>query len=159
MRPDLAIFSVGFLVVLLSSPTADGWRPRLRIVALAVAVPLAYELFRMGYYAALVPNTALAKEASAADWSRGWHYLTDLVDPYYLVIPLVLLLAVAVYELRGSLAQRRTTLALVLCPVVCGLVLVASILWIREVPLRRGFEDVTVGDEASPQPGTRVAAR
>jgi MFS family permease len=42
---------------------------------------------------------------------------------------------------------------------VCGLVLVASILWIREVPLRRGFEDVTVGDEASPQPGTRVAAR
>jgi hypothetical protein len=43
--------------------------------------------------------------------------------------------------------------------VVCGLVLAASILWIREVPLRRGFEDVTVGDEASPQPGTRAAAR
>src|ERR671923_108777 len=41
----------------------------------------------------------------------------------------------------------------------CGLVLAASILWIREVPLRRGFEDVAVGDEASPHPGTRAAAR
>src|SRR5207248_1930488 len=31
--------------------------------------------------------------------------------------------------------------------IACGLVLVVSILWIREVPLRRGFEDVAVGDE------------
>jgi MFS family permease len=69
-------------------------------------------------------------------------------------------------QLSHRLAPRlRVELADALHPaflaatVVCGLVLVASILWIREVPLRRGFEDVTVGDEASPQPGTRVAAR
>jgi MFS family permease len=43
--------------------------------------------------------------------------------------------------------------------VACGLVLAVSILWIREVPLRRGFEDVTVGDEASPQPASGAAAR
>jgi EmrB/QacA subfamily drug resistance transporter len=41
---------------------------------------------------------------------------------------------------------------------VCGLVLLVSVLFIREVPLRRGFDDVTIGDEASPQPGTRAAA-
>jgi hypothetical protein len=40
--------------------------------------------------------------------------------------------------------------------VVCGLVFVVSLLWVREVPLRRGLEDVAVGDEPSPQPGTRV---
>jgi hypothetical protein len=34
---------------------------------------------------------------------------------------------------------------------VCGLVFVISVLWVREVPLRKGFEDVAVGDEASPQ--------
>jgi EmrB/QacA subfamily drug resistance transporter len=69
-------------------------------------------------------------------------------------------------QLSHRLAPRlRVELANALHPaflaatVVCGLVLVASILWIREVPLRRGFEDVAVGDEASPQPGTRVAAR
>jgi predicted MFS family arabinose efflux permease len=43
--------------------------------------------------------------------------------------------------------------------VVCGLVFVISLLWVREVPLRRGFEEVAVGDEPSPQPGTRAAAR
>ncbi len=33
---------------------------------------------------------------------------------------------------------------------LCVLVFVISLLWVREVPLREGFE--TVGDEASPQP-------
>jgi EmrB/QacA subfamily drug resistance transporter len=43
--------------------------------------------------------------------------------------------------------------------VLCGIVFLVSLLWIREVPLRRGFEDVVVGDEGSPQPGTRAVAR
>jgi MFS family permease len=61
-------------------------------------------------------------------------------------------------RLRADLANALHP-AFLAAAVVCGLVLVASLLWIREVPLRRGFEDVTVGDEASPQAGTRVAAR
>ena len=36
---------------------------------------------------------------------------------------------------------------------LCAAVFVISLLWVREVPLRRGYEeDVPVGDEASPQP-------
>jgi sugar phosphate permease len=35
---------------------------------------------------------------------------------------------------------------------LCVAVFVISLLWVREVPLREGFE--TVGDEASPQPAT-----
>jgi EmrB/QacA subfamily drug resistance transporter len=42
--------------------------------------------------------------------------------------------------------------AFLLAAVVCGLVFLISLLWVREVPLRHGFEDVPVGDEASPQP-------
>src|SRR5918912_567219 len=61
-------------------------------------------------------------------------------------------------RLRADLADALHP-AFLAAAAVCGVVLVASILWIREVPLRRGFEDVAVGDEASPQPGTRVAAR
>jgi EmrB/QacA subfamily drug resistance transporter len=60
-------------------------------------------------------------------------------------------------RLRVDLANALHP-AFLAAAVVCGLVLVVSILWIREVPLRRGFEDVAVGDEASPQPGTRAAA-
>jgi len=60
-------------------------------------------------------------------------------------------------RLRVELANALHP-AFLAAAIVCGLVLVVSVLWIREVPLRRGFEDVAVGDEASPQPGTRAAA-
>jgi MFS family permease len=43
--------------------------------------------------------------------------------------------------------------------IVCGGVFAVSVLWVREVPLRKGFDDLTVGDESSPQPGTRAAAQ
>ena len=33
----------------------------------------------MGYFAALVPNTAIAKEAGRAYWSQGWRYTRDFV--------------------------------------------------------------------------------
>jgi EmrB/QacA subfamily drug resistance transporter len=41
---------------------------------------------------------------------------------------------------------------------LCAAVFVISLLWVREAPLRTELEDVVVGDEASPQPGTRAAA-
>jgi EmrB/QacA subfamily drug resistance transporter len=43
--------------------------------------------------------------------------------------------------------------------VLCAAVFVISLLWVREAPLRTELEDLPVGDEASPQPGTRAAAR
>jgi MFS family permease len=43
--------------------------------------------------------------------------------------------------------------------VLCAGVFVISLLWVREAPLRTELEDIPVGDEASPQPGTRAAAR
>jgi hypothetical protein len=43
--------------------------------------------------------------------------------------------------------------------VLCGFVFLISLLWVREVPLRRDLDEVAVGDESSPQPGTRAAAR
>ena len=48
----------------------DRARDRLRLLALALAVPVAYQVFRMGYYGSLVPNTALAKSGGRGLW-RG----------------------------------------------------------------------------------------
>jgi MFS family permease len=42
---------------------------------------------------------------------------------------------------------------------LCGTVFVISLLWVHEAPLRTELEGVTIGDEPSPQPGTRAAAR
>ncbi len=42
---------------------------------------------------------------------------------------------------------------------ICGIVLVLVIVFVKEVPLRRGFEDVVVtGEEVTPQPGRRATA-
>jgi len=105
IRPDLAIFSAGFLLALL-------WRRPLRqvaaLLAAAAALPVAYQVFRMGYFATLVPNTALAKEPGLTAWGRGLAYVGNLLGPYLLLLPLALL---AVAGLRAP--RRRTLLALV----------------------------------------------
>jgi arabinofuranosyltransferase len=119
VRPDLAVFSLGFLALLvLSGPRS--WRRAARLVAWAGAIPVAYELFRMAYFAALVPNTALAKEAGAAYWTRGAGYLAAFVVDYWLWVPLAALAALGLAAvLRGA---PRGRVALVAVPVACAVV-------------------------------------
>lgn len=78
IRPDAAVYTGCFLVALLVV-SRRSWRGAVRAVALALAVPFAYEVFRAGYFGILVPNTALAKEAGEAQWATGFAYLQDLL--------------------------------------------------------------------------------
>ena len=121
IRPDLGVFSLGFLVVLALLAPAGKRLARTRLVGWALLLPVAYQLFRMGYFAALVPNTAIAKEAGKADWSRGWAYLKDFVGPYALYVPLAAAAVLAGVEWRRRRWQRGT-LAVAAAPVICGLV-------------------------------------
>ncbi|MFI1381729.1 hypothetical protein [Embleya sp. NPDC020886] len=134
VRPDLAIATLGFLIAL-----AIVRRPRvlhtLGLLGTAFTVPLLYEIFRMGYYGVLLPLPAVTKEASAADWSRGWNYVRDLTDPYHLWIPLVVLVAVAIgrslprlrdpagvgARLRAIDRAGRARITVFAVPVLCGL--------------------------------------
>ena len=100
VRPDLAIFAIAFLAVLVRGAWRERGRRALLLLLWAGALPLAYQVFRMGYFAALVPNTALAKGASTAFWDRGWFYLRDFVGTYWLWVPLAALGACAVALLR-----------------------------------------------------------
>ncbi|WP_433557479.1 hypothetical protein ACQPWY_00565 [Pseudonocardia xinjiangensis] len=102
VRPDLALFGLLVAVALVVLEARRGWRRLVGLAVVAAAVPLAYEVFRAGYYGLLVPSTALAKEASSARWQQGIYYLFDLVDPYRLWIPLLVLL-VGVLALAGLL--------------------------------------------------------
>jgi arabinofuranosyltransferase len=87
IRPDLALFTAAFGAVLLAACRRLGRRRVVAVGAALVAIPLANQIFRMGYYAMLVPTTAVAKEASVAQWGSGWRYLVDLVVPYALWLP------------------------------------------------------------------------
>jgi arabinofuranosyltransferase len=46
----------------------------------------------MGYYGLLVPNTAVAKDASHVRFHQGFVYLADFASPYHLWVPLAVLL-------------------------------------------------------------------
>ncbi|UOZ11193.1 arabinofuranosyltransferase [Amycolatopsis sp. WQ 127309] len=117
VRPDLLLFSVfagiGLLVL-----EWRGWRAAAAWLAAAAALPLAYQVFRMGYYGLLTPNTALVKEASRVRCDQGFAYLDDFFTPYLLWIPLALC-AVAALLRRFSFDRRVVVVCAV--PVVAGL--------------------------------------
>ena len=94
IRPELAL--VGGLALVMMLIAALGWRRRLLIVVAGGLLPVVYQVFRMGYYGLLVPNTAIAKDASGSKWSQGFIYLTNFNHPYLLWVPLVLLAGLGV---------------------------------------------------------------
>ena len=110
IRPDLGIFSVAFalfIAFMIVSVEDARIRGLVRATTACVFVPLAYQVFRMGYYAALVPNTALAKEAGLLFWSQGWRYLRDAVDTYWLWVPFGMLLWVLTASVSRWRRERR----------------------------------------------------
>lgn len=114
VRPDFAVVAVVFSLAawLIVRPP---WRRTLALLGAGLALPLAYEIFRAGYYGTLVPLPALAKSAGAALWDRGFAYALDYQRPYRLWIPLLLLA-----PLLRTLPQDRIRTA---APAVAALVL------------------------------------
>lgn len=118
IRPELAFVTVTYWVAfwMLSS---RGWRARAWSAVAALALPVIYQLFRMGYYATMVPNTALAKEGTALRVGHGWQYLMDFARPYLLVVPMVACALLAITTWRFG--RDRRMLAVAIAPVVGGL--------------------------------------
>jgi arabinofuranosyltransferase len=111
VRPDFALIT-GLLLLWLTVVGAGAWWRRLAGLVVAGVLPLAYQVFRMGYYGLLIPNTAVAKESGRPLWGRGADYLLDLVVPYALYVPAVLAVAV-VALLRPPLPRREWSLVAV----------------------------------------------
>ncbi|MFT3901390.1 MAG: hypothetical protein QM728_14245 [Gordonia sp. (in: high G+C Gram-positive bacteria)] len=106
IRPEITVLGALVLVVIFLAPTT--WRMRLGIAAVAGFLPVAYQVFRMGYYAVLVPNPAIAKDASGSKWGQGFKYLFNMFGPYVLVLPVILALVAVgwlVYARRAAPAN------------------------------------------------------
>lgn len=104
VRPELALIGGGVLVMQLV--VTPHWRRRVVVLVAGGLLPVAYQVFRMGYYALLVPGTALAKDATGDKWSQGMVYLTDFNRPYALWVPLVLMAAMGLV-LSAAAGLRR----------------------------------------------------
>ena len=129
IRPDLVIFVLWLLATWLltddtlqRADTTRNFRMRFRIryVLIASVLPVGYEIFRMAYFGLLVPNTGLVKSATSLWWSQGFAYLLNLFNPYWLWIPVAILIAVQLHRAYEYKANHRAML-LVLSPVVAGL--------------------------------------
>ncbi|MDT7771001.1 MAG: arabinofuranosyltransferase [Mycobacterium sp.] len=104
VRPELAL--IGGLALIMMLIAAQGWRRRVTIVVAGGLLPVAYQIFRMGYYGLLFPGTALAKDAGGDKWSQGLIYLSNFNQPYTLWVP-VLLLAGLGLVLWASAGRRK----------------------------------------------------
>jgi arabinofuranosyltransferase len=121
VRPDFTLFSVAFLVALMLVSHRN-LRSTVAMFALAIALPVVDELFRMAYYGAVVPNTAIVKEAGLSRWGQGWLYVKDFFGPYLLILPIVLVLGVFLSRLlrRGAGDGRRLQ-------IITGLTVIAGV--------------------------------
>jgi len=106
VRPELAL--MGGLALIMMMIAARTWRRRGLIVVAGGLLPVAYQIFRMGYYGLLVPGTALAKDAAGDKWSQGVTYLLNFDAPYAVWVPLVLLAVLGAVVLA---ARRRPSFA------------------------------------------------
>lgn len=102
VRPELALIGGAALVMMIIA--ARSWRRRGLIVLAGGLLPVAYQIFRMGYYGLLVPGTALAKDAAGDKWSQGLIYLSNFNRPYALWVPVVLLVPLGILLMA---ARRR----------------------------------------------------
>ncbi|MBA3502867.1 MAG: discoidin domain-containing protein [Myxococcota bacterium] len=120
VRPDLGIAAIAFFAVhwALHRPP---WRTTLKLLAIGVALPVAYEIFRAGYYGTLVPLPALAKSATDSAWSRGFTYLEDSAQPYKMWLPVVVALAMFAFVAVKRALSRRD-LILIAAPIATGLI-------------------------------------
>ncbi len=125
VRPEGALYSAAMLVPLALRQRIDAisgqeWRRGRQVVfvaglaAAALALPLAYQIFRMGYYGALAPNTSIAKESTLAYWKQGYCYAQNFFGRYRLGWPLLLAGGFFVARVLTVLAARQRALAAVL---------------------------------------------
>jgi len=108
VRPELVLITLGGMVAVVVGEWSSGARLRSRAHILwALVLPVTYELFRMGYYASVLPNTAFAKEAGGARWGAGWTYLRTFATHYVVWVPLLALLLTAYVPLVRRAGRRE----------------------------------------------------
>jgi arabinofuranosyltransferase len=134
IRPEFLLYSTVFVLWYLISQRHDLGRRRILVALVwAVALPFAYQIFRMGYFGELVANTAIAKEATRPFPSRGLGYLRNFVGVYWIWVPLACLtiggLVPAVRHLRRHGARSWAYAPAVAAPVagVLNIVYVTAI--------------------------------
>ena len=125
VRPELALYGGSVLLYLGISmllTRSIAWKKLFLLIFVSGIAPVGYQLFRMGYYAELVPNTGIAKGSFGPRWEQGFFFFKNFFGFYFLGFVLsiaILLLVVAIKNKTQSSARWLTAL-----PVLSGLFLI-----------------------------------
>lgn len=126
VRPEFAMYSFSFLVVwLILHRGAPG--SRWRALAWAVGPTVAYQIFRMGYYGLVLPNTALAKLGGPLGAAEGWHFVSSFAGPFVLWLPLLLLAVLLIAMVLDADGAQRLVVAALVVPAVLQIAYLISI--------------------------------
>lgn len=120
VRPDLALAALPLLLALAVAGRRLPRRWLAGVVLAAGAAPVTFQLYRMAFFAALVPNTALAKEGARSSWRAGWSYAGDHIGTWRLWWPAAALLVVAVAVAAGVSGRNGHGRRLVIAGMVGG---------------------------------------
>lgn len=112
-RPDFGIFLVLMIVLYLYEFIKKNIQIKHigRFLVFPALLVGGYQIFRMGYYAALLPNPFYAKSGAGAYWSQGLKYLWDLFQGS--LMPVILFLVPLMFFLKqnqGDLKNRLIVL-------------------------------------------------
>jgi arabinofuranosyltransferase len=130
IRPDLGLFTITYALVLVyvvartSIGKDRGWVYRWALPAAGlVAVPLGYEVWRMAYFALLLPNTAIAKSSGSSWWSQGYTYFRDFYGSNHLYLVVAVLLCIVGTNVIVALRSGNHLLAVVVTAPLGGAIL------------------------------------
>lgn len=126
VRPEYALFTVSFVVawaVLHRGAAGARWSA----AAWAFGPTVAYQVFRMGYFALVVPNTALAKLGGPFGASEGWYYLRAFVGPFWLWVGLGAVAVLLGRRLASASSDQRVAVAALVVPALLTIGYLVSI--------------------------------
>lgn len=108
IRPDLAVLVLPLFALALwhSNTTGRGARHYIPLMVVAALPGCVWQIFRMGYYGALFPNTYIAKEGLGSRWDQGLIYLWDLLSTY-LLMPVLMAVVFLAFQTVGRRFNRR----------------------------------------------------
>ncbi len=129
VRPEFVLFTLCFLVALYLT-SEPSWRAGLRGLAWAAGVPVLYQIFRMGYFASLVPNTAIAKGSDATHLDWGFEYAKQFLGISWMWIALVAVVALVAVTAQRAYRFEPRAMVVTLAP-VAGVVL--HVLYVQKV--------------------------
>lgn len=92
VRPELVLYGgvLGFIVLIVAG--RDLWK----VLGVSVIIPGLYQVFRMGFYGQMVPNTAVAKGAFDPHVGVGVGYVVSFLNMWLLWVPVAMVVGVGV---------------------------------------------------------------